>query len=81
MHASGQYQVVIGNKVGDAYDAVVAQLPSLAAGEVEAEEEEKGGFSLNALFDIVSGIFVPFIGIFTAAGLARALVMMAVTLG
>ena len=81
MHASGQYQVVIGNKVGEAYDAVVAQLPNLAAGEVEAEEEEKGGFSLNALFDIVSGIFVPFIGIFTAAGLARALVMMAVTLG
>ena len=81
MHASGQYQVVISNKVGDAYDAVVAQLPSLAAGAVEAEEEEKSGFSLNALFDIVSGIFVPFIGIFTAAGLARALVTMAVTLG
>ena len=74
MHASGQYQVVIGNKVGEAYDAVAAQLPALAAGEVEAEEEEKkGGFSLNALFDIISGIFVPFIGIFTAAGLARAL--------
>ena len=81
MHASGQYQVVIGNKVGDAYDAVVAQLPGLAGGEVAADEEEKGGFSLNALFDIVSGIFVPFIGIFTAAGLARALVTMAVTLG
>ena len=82
LHASGQYQVVIGNKVGDAYDAVVAQLPNLAGGEVAAdEEEEKGGFNLNALFDIVSGIFVPFIGIFTAAGLARALVTMAVTLG
>jgi len=84
MHASGQYQVVIGPKVGEAYDAVVAQLPGLAAGEVaadDAEQEEKAGFSLNSLFDIVSGIFVPFIGIFTAAGLARALVTMAVTLG
>ena len=82
MHASGQYQVVIGNKVGEAYDAVVAQLPGLAAGEVAADAaEEKKGFNLNALFDIVSGIFVPFIGIFTAAGLARALVTMAVTLG
>ena len=82
MHASGQYQVVIGNKVGDAYDAVVAQLPGLAGGEVAADDDEgKGGFSLNALFDIVSGIFVPFIGIFTAAGLTRALVSMCVTLG
>ncbi|MBQ9005605.1 MAG: PTS transporter subunit EIIC [Atopobiaceae bacterium] len=82
LHASGQYQVVIGNKVGEAYDAVVAQLPGLAGGEVAADaEEEKGGFSLNALFDIVSGIFVPFIGIFTAAGLTRALVTMCVTLG
>lgn len=84
MHASGQYQVVIGPKVGEAYDAVVALLPGLAAGEVavdEAEDDKKAGFSLNSLFDIVSGIFVPFIGIFTAAGLARALVTMAVTLG
>ena len=61
MHASGQYQVVIGPKVGEAYDAVVAQLPGLAAGEVAADEveEEKGGFSVSSLFDIVSGIFVP----------------------
>ena len=88
MHASGQYQVVIGAKVGEAYDAVVAQLPNLVAGEVadddaadEGKEKGKGGFSLNSLFDIVSGIFVPFIGIFTAAGLARALATMAVTLG
>ena len=86
MHASGQYQVVIGPKVGEAYDAVVAQLPALAAGEVAADdaaekEEKKKGFSLDSLFDTVSGIFVPFIGIFTAAGLARALVTMAVTLG
>ena len=71
MHASGQYQVVIGAKVGEAYDAVVAQLPNLVAGEVadddaadEGKEKGKGGFSLNSLFDIVSGIFVPFIGIF-----------------
>lgn len=41
MHASGQYQVVIGNKVGEAYDAVVAQLPGLAAGEVAADAAEE----------------------------------------
>lgn len=87
MHASGQYQVVIGKDVADAYDAVLPLLPGLEGGEVAAddaepaEEEEKKGFSLDSLFDVVSGIFVPFIGIFIAAGLTRAFATMAVTFG
>lgn len=83
MHASGQYQVVIGKDVALAYDAAVAQLPNLAGGEVAADDEpeEKKGFSLDSLFDVVSSIFVPFIGIFIAAGLMRAFALMAVTFG
>lgn len=81
IRSGGQYQVVVGNRVADAYDAVVGLLPELAGGEVAPDDEKRPGFGISRLFDVVSGIFVPFIGIFTAAGLARALVTMTVTFG
>lgn len=40
MQANGQYQVVVGNKVEEVYDAVVDLGGLRASGEVEPEEDE-----------------------------------------
>ena len=39
MQANGQYQVVVGNKVEDVYDAVVAVGGLVAGGEIDAEDD------------------------------------------
>ena len=71
MQANGQYQVVVGNKVEEVYDAVVAVGGLTAGGEVEADDEDvPKGFAARAI-DLVSGIFAPMLGTFAAAGIMK----------
>ena len=79
MQANGQYQVVVGNKVEDVYDAVVAVGGLAAGGEVEADDEDAPkGFAAKAI-DLVSGIFAPMLGTFAAAGIMKGLLAAATT--
>lgn len=79
MQANGQYQVVVGNKVEDVYDAVVAVGGLVAGGEVEADDEDAPkGFAAKAI-DLVSGIFAPMLGTFAAAGIMKGLLAAATT--
>ena len=71
MQANGQYQVVVGNKVEEVYDAVVDLGGLRASGEVEPEEDEPKGLAARAI-DLVSGIFAPMLGTFAAAGIMKA---------
>ena len=75
--AGGQYQVVIGPKVAQVYNAVVKQLPQ-GSGEDAPEEEErerpttfvgwmKYGFS--SLIGVITGSMIPIIGVLAAAGI------------
>lgn len=78
--AGGQYQVVIGTHVGDVYDAV-GQVAHLQLG---GEAENDGGKKKNPLeiaIDIVSGIFMPFMGAFMGAGLLKGILMLCTTYG
>ena len=83
MHASGQYQVVIGNHVTDVYDVVAQILPDKMGGEVAVDDEEgaKGGNIIGKFLDLVTSIFTPFLGGFSAAGLMKAVAVMCSSFG
>lgn len=87
IQAGGQYQVVIGNDVGDVYDAVLANTKVKAAGDEAAQPGAKAapGKKKSILGDgfvsVVSGIFMPFMGAMTGAGLLKGFLVLFVTLG
>ena len=78
MHANGQYQVVVGNIVEDVFDAVIA-CGGFAAGSAPTDESEdeapKGAASV--IIDLISGIFQPMLGTFSAAGIMKGLLALA----
>lgn len=70
----GQYQVVIGNDVEDAYDAVMALGGLAGGGEVPADDGEAGKQSLfNSFIAMVSGIFTPLLGLMCGCGILKGL--------
>ena len=85
--AGGQYQVVIGPDVVDVYDAVVAQLPDVGAGEQDADVElverpttlwgwVKLGFS--SLIGVITGSMIPVIGVLAASGILKGILALLV---
>lgn len=68
MQTAGQYQVVIGNHVPDVFKDVCA-VTGFDANDASGESK-KMSFSAKAL-DIISGIFMPSIGILCAAGILK----------
>lgn len=87
--SGGQYQVVIGQEVVDVYDAILADYHVQAAGEVAADPAEtaadqKAGKKFDivgAIADLVSSIFMPFMGAFMGAGLLKGFLVLFTTLG
>ncbi|MFA9377769.1 MAG: beta-glucoside-specific PTS transporter subunit IIABC [Lachnotalea sp.] len=79
MEAGGQIQVVIGNAVGDVYDAILANT-AVKAGEGE-NVNKKDKNILNVFMDTISGIFAPMLGAFAGAGLLKGLLILCTTLG
>ena len=85
--SGGQYQVVIGTDVGDVYDEIM-KVTNLAAKPAEGEKKEeaqeapkeKKGF-INAAIDLISGIFLPFMSAFMAAGLLKGFLVLFTTAG
>lgn len=78
MHSAGQYQVVIGNHVGQVYEDVV-DMTGLG-GESSAPEEVSGNV-FNRLIDVISGIFQPFLGALSAGGMIKGLNALLVAAG
>lgn len=69
MESGGQYQVVIGNHVGDVYAAVMK-----AAGLSEEGNSDEAGAKGNLLdraIDLISGIFQPALGLLVATGMIK----------
>lgn len=86
--ASGQYQVVIGTDVGDVYDEILKTTNLGAKKETATEiaeenpsEAPKKKNVINAAIDVISGIFLPFMGAFMAAGLLKGLLVLFTTVG
>lgn len=75
---NGQYQVVIGPDVEDAYDEVIKILgPGYDGGAVAADSAEgsKKGNIVDRAADLVSSIFMPCLGGMAGVGLLRALLV------
>lgn len=79
MKSGGQYQVVIGNHVGQVYEDVI-DIAGIS-GESSSEPEEASGNLFNRLIDIISGIFQPFLGALSAGGMIKGLNAMLVAFG
>ncbi len=78
MHASGQYQVVIGNEVTNVFDAVMKKLPGLGEGEaVETTTQDDGKNPVSRAFSnligIITGSMSPVVGVIAAAGIIKGL--------
>ena len=74
VQSGGQYQVVIGNHVPDVYDAVISN--SSIGGESSGNSEEEGpkGNLFDRFIDLMSGLFQPFLGVLSAAGILKGVV-------
>ena len=86
VQSGGQYQVVIGTDVDDAYQAV-GRIPGVSLGGEGAVKasaapvEAKKKSPLNAVIDLVSGIFMPVMPAMAAGGLLKALCAMLTNFG
>jgi PTS system beta-glucosides-specific IIC component len=79
VQSGGQYQVVIGNNVGNVYQSIVS---SQGLGSNLSPTTEVNNDSLFARFiDLVSGIFTPFIGVMIATGILKGLLALMLVLG
>lgn len=76
IHASGQYQVVIGNEVTNVFDAVVSQLgPSFSGEATPAPAEDDGknpvGRAMGNLIGFITGSMSPVVGVIAASGIIK----------
>lgn len=76
IQSGGQYQVVIGDRVGDVFHEIQDQIGSLTS----APSEKKKESLFNNFIDLISGVFTPILGVLTASGLIRGVMALLVTL-
>lgn len=82
IQSGGQYQVVIGNHVEDVYEAIGKLYGVAMGGEVAPDDgETPKGNVFNRLLDTISGVFLPILGAFMAAGLIKAICVMCTSFG
>lgn len=77
-----QYQIIIGQSVGDAYD-LIAEKTGLQRQDAVDEnlDGEKKKFSIGALFDAFAGCMTPLIPLLIGGGLVKVLVVLLTTIG
>ncbi|ETT56262.1 PTS system beta-glucoside-specific transporter subunits IIABC [Paenibacillus sp. FSL R7-269] len=75
VETAGQFQVVVGNTVGEIYKEIMEQT-SLGEGESsdKGSRRSKGSF-LEKAIDVVSSIFSPIIGVLAGAGIIKGILL------
>lgn len=81
VESGGQYQVVIGNRVGEVFQALIREgaLDDEARDPPSASTEKQR--LLDRFIDVVSGIFTPFLGVMAASGILKGLLALSLALG
>jgi len=78
-HSAGQYQVIVGPKVGKVYE-IVAKETGIDTGKSAADEGETKGF-LGKLMKLISGIMMPVLPALIACGMINAVLSILTTAG
>lgn len=78
LHASGQYQVVIGNEVTNVFDAVMKKMPNLADAPAEDTAPVDDGRNpvsraFGNLIGVITGSMSPVVGVIAASGIIKGL--------
>ncbi|MEH0833852.1 PTS beta-glucoside transporter subunit IIABC [Pectobacterium cacticida] len=81
VESGGQFQVVIGNHVGDVYQDLL-NISGLSE-NTETEQKESGTKEnlFSRLIDIVAGIFTPLLGVMAASGIVKGLLALSLACG
>ncbi|WP_408931944.1 beta-glucoside-specific PTS transporter subunit IIABC [Corynebacterium sp. YSMAA1_1_D6] len=66
----GQFQVVIGNRVGEVYEAAIDEL-GIDPNEQQVEDGDSKPTLMNRIIAMMSAVFAPFIYVLAAAGLIQ----------
>ncbi len=80
IESGGQYQVVIGNSVGDVYQTIGRVTGLSLDSNQDDDSESKSGF-FNNLIDTVTSIFTPMLSVMCGAGILKGLLMLCTTMG
>lgn len=80
VESGGQFQVVIGNHVGQVFSAVQQTMGGKTAADVPAENKSKDTL-LATFIDLISGIFTPLLGVMAASGILKGILALAVATG
>lgn len=75
IQSGGQYQVVIGQEVGDVYDSVVEIAKLKQSDSADDSEQPKGPLAI--FISIVTGVFTPLLGMLCACGMSKGFLAMA----
>ncbi|WP_225086838.1 beta-glucoside-specific PTS transporter subunit IIABC [Pectobacterium colocasium] len=83
INASGQLQVVIGNRVPEVYRAFgsISTLLEDGDGKRQTVESEQSTSAMGRLIDLVAGIFTPLLGAMAAAGVLKGALSIVLALG
>jgi len=79
MKSGGQYQVVIGNSVGDVYNTIIESI-NLKSNNEDSNDVKSNGI-LNKAIDIISGVFQPILSVMAACGMIKGFNALFVAMG
>lgn len=80
VESGGQFQIVIGNAVGDVYRAI-GKISKLTAGGEKVIDENKDMRFIDKAISLISAIFTPTLSALIGAGMIKGLLMLFVKLG
>ena len=72
-----QFQIIIGQSVGDAYDLICEKNGIQKAEAIDENLDEDKKFSFTKVLDGITGSIIPLIPIFMATGLIKVLIVLA----
>ncbi len=80
VESSGQYQVVIGNAVGDVYKTIMS-ITGLSTETIDDNDANEKKNFVNVAIDVISAIFTPMLSVMCGSGILKGLLMLFTTMG
>ncbi|MGP0576812.1 beta-glucoside-specific PTS transporter subunit IIABC [Paenibacillus peoriae] len=78
--SGGQFQVVVGNKVPEVYNAI-GNVSNILNETGKEDHSAKGNKGFGAVIDVISSIFAPLLGVMAGSGILKGLLLIASNLG